>query len=85
MVFHAAIPDHYDRAYSCYENDLTNLREFVNTAREDGEEPLAVEAEEKLEMEAELKRIINRIHKLNQSRDERAGNYLKSGYCNLIK
>ena len=71
----SAIPDHYDRAYSCYENDLANLREFVNTAREDGEEPLAVEAEEKLEMESELKRIINRIHKINQSREERTGNW----------
>ena len=61
--FFSAIPDHYDQAYPFHERDMANLREFVDNAREDGDEALAVEAEEKLEMEKELYRLIHLIDK----------------------
>ncbi len=50
---------------------MTNLRKFVDEEREDGEESLAAQAEDQLEMEKELYRLIRLIDQCRS--DERTG------------
>jgi len=63
-----AIPDHYDSAESEREVGLSNVKQFIVKTRNDAEESLSVKADENIDLQDELFKLVEvlQVAKSNQ-------------------